>query len=93
MAAIAQKWRFRLEPGQQVEPLPLITLRVKNGLRMIAERRAPTSKTYAEQERNTCHNPVCLTAIHGQIEPRIQLDASQFDIHAHGQIDGSFPWR
>jgi cytochrome P450 len=39
MAAIAQKWRFRLEPGQHVEPLPLVTLRVKNGLRMIAEPR------------------------------------------------------
>lgn len=39
MAAIAQKWRFRLAPGQQVEPLPLVTLRVKNGLRMIAEPR------------------------------------------------------
>jgi cytochrome P450 len=39
MAAIAQKWRFRLEPGQHVEPLPLITLRVKNGLRMTAEAR------------------------------------------------------
>jgi cytochrome P450 len=39
MAAIAQKWRLRLEPGQRVEPLPLITLRVKNGLRMIPESR------------------------------------------------------
>jgi cytochrome P450 len=39
MAAIAQKWRLRLEPGQHVEPLPLITLRVKNGLRMTAEPR------------------------------------------------------
>jgi cytochrome P450 len=39
MAAIAQKWRLRLEPGQHVEPLPLITLRVKNGLRMIVEAR------------------------------------------------------
>lgn len=39
MAAIAQKWRLRLEPGQRVEPLPLITLRVKNGLRMIPEAR------------------------------------------------------
>jgi cytochrome P450 len=39
MAAIAQKWRFRLQPGQHVEPLPLITLRVKNGLRMIPESR------------------------------------------------------
>ena len=40
MAAIAQKWRLRLQPGQKVEPLPLITLRVKNGLRMIAEPRS-----------------------------------------------------
>jgi cytochrome P450 len=39
MAAIAQKWRFCLEPGQHVRPLPLITLRVKDGLRMIAEPR------------------------------------------------------
>ena len=40
MAAIAQKWRLRLEPGQRVEPHPLITLRVKNGLRMTVEPRA-----------------------------------------------------
>jgi cytochrome P450 len=39
MAAIAQKWRFRLQPGQRVEPLPLITLRVKHGLRMMPESR------------------------------------------------------
>ena len=39
MAAIAQKWRFRLAPGQHVEPMPLVTLRVKNGLRMIVEAR------------------------------------------------------
>jgi cytochrome P450 len=39
MAAIAQKWRLRLAPDQRVEPLPLITLRVKGGLRMIAELR------------------------------------------------------
>jgi len=39
MAAIAQKWKLRLAPGQRVEPLPLITLRVKNGLRMIVEAR------------------------------------------------------
>lgn len=40
MAAIAQRWRLRLEPGQRVEPLPLITLRVKNGLRMTARPRS-----------------------------------------------------
>ncbi len=45
MAAIAQRWRLRLEPGQRVEPLPLITLRVKNGLRMIPEARAAKVKT------------------------------------------------
>jgi len=39
MAAIAQKWRLRLAPDQRVEPLPLITLRVKNGLRMVIEAR------------------------------------------------------
>jgi cytochrome P450 len=39
MAAIAQKWRLRLSPDQRVEPLPLITLRVKNGLRMMVEPR------------------------------------------------------
>jgi cytochrome P450 len=39
MAAIAQKWRLHLAPGKRVEPLPLITLRVKGGLRMIVEPR------------------------------------------------------
>jgi len=46
MAAIAQKWRFRLDPPDtQVVPLPLVTLRVKNGLRMIAEPRAASIKS------------------------------------------------
>ena len=45
LAAIAQKWRFRLEPGQHVEPRPLVTLRVKNGLRMTAERRVVAART------------------------------------------------
>jgi cytochrome P450 len=45
MAAIAQRWRLRLEPGQRVEPLPLITLRVKNGLRMIPEPRDAKFRT------------------------------------------------
>lgn len=35
LAALAQKWKLRLVPGQKAEPLPLITLRVKNGLRMV----------------------------------------------------------
>lgn len=41
LAALAQKWRLRLVPGQRIEPLPLITLRVKNGMRMVAEQRVP----------------------------------------------------
>ncbi len=39
LAAIAQKWRLRLVPGHRVEPLPLITLRTKYGMRMIPEPR------------------------------------------------------
>jgi cytochrome P450 len=45
MAAIAQRWRLHLEPGQHVEPLPLITLRVKNGLRMTLEPRPARVRT------------------------------------------------
>ena len=39
IAAIAQKWKLRLAPDQRVEPLPLITLRTKYGMRMIVEPR------------------------------------------------------
>jgi cytochrome P450 len=41
LATIAQRWRLALVPGQQVEPQPVITLRIKNGLRMRTERRTP----------------------------------------------------
>lgn len=34
LATIAQRFRLRLTPGQKVEPLPSITLRPKNGIRM-----------------------------------------------------------
>jgi hypothetical protein len=34
LAAIAQKWKFRLVPGHRVEPQPLITLRPKYGMLM-----------------------------------------------------------
>jgi cytochrome P450 len=40
LAAIAQRWRFRLAPGQKVEPQALITLRPRHGMRMVAEGRA-----------------------------------------------------
>jgi cytochrome P450 len=39
LATLAQKWRLRLVPGHCVEPQPLITLRPKYGMRMIAEAR------------------------------------------------------
>lgn len=40
-ATIAQRWRMRLAAGQAVEPLPLVTLRPKHGMRMRLERRRP----------------------------------------------------
>lgn len=39
IAAIAQNWRLKLAEGQCVEPLPLITLRTKYGMRMAVEAR------------------------------------------------------
>ena len=38
-AFIAQRWRLRLEPGHPVVPQPVVTLRMKHGLRMTVERR------------------------------------------------------
>jgi cytochrome P450 len=34
LAAVAQRWRFSLEPGQDVTPAQLVTVRPKNVLRM-----------------------------------------------------------
>jgi cytochrome P450 len=34
LAALARKWKLRLEPGHPVEILPLITLRTKHGMKM-----------------------------------------------------------
>ena len=39
IAALAQKWRMRLEPAHKVEVQPLITLRPRHGMQMILERR------------------------------------------------------
>jgi cytochrome P450 len=39
IATLAQRWRLRLVPGHPVVPQPLITLRAKHGMRMVAERR------------------------------------------------------
>jgi cytochrome P450 len=40
IATVAQKWKLSLAPNQRVEPLALITLRTKHGMRMVLERRA-----------------------------------------------------
>ena len=37
LASIAKKWRLSLVPGHRVEPLPLITLRSKYGMKMRVE--------------------------------------------------------
>ena len=41
LATLGQRWRFRLAPGHRVETKPLITLRARHGMRMIAEPRKP----------------------------------------------------
>lgn len=40
IAAIAQRWKMRLEPGQLIKPKPMITLRPADGMRMELTRRA-----------------------------------------------------
>ena len=39
IATIAQNWRFKLVPGHPVDPLPLITLRPRHGMKMTLESR------------------------------------------------------
>jgi cytochrome P450 len=39
LATIAQHWKLRLVPGHPVEPQPLITLRARHGMPMVALRR------------------------------------------------------
>jgi cytochrome P450 len=39
IATLAQRWRMRLVPGHRVEPQPLITLRPRYGMRMVASSR------------------------------------------------------
>jgi cytochrome P450 len=39
IAALAQKWKLRLDPAQRVATLPLITLRTRYGMRMSLEPR------------------------------------------------------
>lgn len=42
VATIAQKYQLKLEPGQKIEPQPLVTLRPKHGLKMRLVARKPT---------------------------------------------------
>ena len=42
LAAIAQRWKMRLEPGHNVAARPLITLRPKYGMRMTVDERTNT---------------------------------------------------
>lgn len=39
LATIARRWRLRLAPGTTVVPQPIVTLRVRGGLTMIAQAR------------------------------------------------------
>jgi cytochrome P450 len=39
LSTLAQQWRFGLVPGHQVVPQPVVTLRMKHGLKMTASRR------------------------------------------------------
>jgi cytochrome P450 len=55
LATIAQRWQLRLVPGQKIEMQPIITLRAKNGIKMVPELRrttdAPTNHRGTEAQR------------------------------------------
>jgi cytochrome P450 len=42
VATMAQRWRLSLEPGQEIVPAQLVTVRPKNGMRMRASKRQST---------------------------------------------------
>jgi cytochrome P450 len=39
MSTLAQRWKMRLVPGHPVVPQPVVTLRLKHGLKVVTERR------------------------------------------------------
>jgi cytochrome P450 len=47
LTSFAQNFRFRIAPGQRIEPLARVTLRLKHGLRMTAERRTSATRVRA----------------------------------------------
>jgi hypothetical protein len=47
LAAIAQRYRMRLTPNQRIKPLASITLRPKNGIRVVLQQRASASDSRA----------------------------------------------
>ncbi len=44
LATLAQHWRFELVPGQEISPLPRVTLRLKHGLRLVPRSRRPPGR-------------------------------------------------
>jgi cytochrome P450 len=53
VSAIARKWRLRLVPGHRVVPQPVVTLRLRHGLKMVASRRHSTVNAVGHE--NTKH--------------------------------------
>lgn len=45
IATLARDWKLRLVPGHPVVPQPVVTLRLKHGLRMQVEKRTPAMPT------------------------------------------------
>ena len=41
IATVAQRWRLELVPGQRTAPLPRVTLRLRNGLKLMVRSRKP----------------------------------------------------
>ncbi|MDB4879472.1 MAG: cytochrome, partial [Gemmatimonadetes bacterium] len=39
LATVARRWRLEVVPGQRVEPQPIVTLRVRGGVRVVAQTR------------------------------------------------------
>jgi cytochrome P450 len=52
LAAVAQKWRFKLVPGHPVETAALITLRAKHGMKMVAEGRSPVEMSPSSSKQS-----------------------------------------